>query len=61
MLHSGGNESAADRSNAVPTVEEEKWVGADLGEMNVQFPDTLVSTSPYSFYFPKSSANTPAQ
>jgi hypothetical protein len=46
MLHSGGNESAADRSNAVPTVEEEKWVGADLGEMNVQFPDTLVRALP---------------
>ena len=31
------------QSNAVETVEEEKWVGAELGEMNVQFPDTLVS------------------
>lgn len=45
MMHSGGNEKNAQhhQSKAVETVEEEKWVGADLGEMNVQFPDTLVS------------------
>jgi hypothetical protein len=45
---SGGaeNSGAHRQGNAVPTVEEEKWVGADLGEMNVQFPDTLVSFSP---------------
>ncbi|KIW03862.1 uncharacterized protein PV09_05159 [Verruconis gallopava] len=45
ILHSSnnGNESAASHSaSVVPTVEEEKWVGADLGEMNVQFPDTLL-------------------
>jgi hypothetical protein len=49
MLHSGGgheNSSSNLSNNAVPTVEEEKWVGADLGEMNVQFPDTLVSFVP---------------
>ena len=41
----GGEKSASNghQNNAVETVEEEKFVGADLGEMNVQFPDTLVS------------------
>jgi hypothetical protein len=50
MLNSGSggaeNPGAHRQGNAVPTVEEEKWVGADLGEMNVQFPDTLVSIFP---------------
>jgi hypothetical protein len=46
MLHGGSHhEGPTVQNNVVPTVEEEKWVGADLGEMNVQFPDTLVSTS----------------
>lgn len=40
----GGEKSASNghQNNAVETVEEEKFVGADLGEMNVQFPDTLL-------------------
>lgn len=52
MLHSGGgheNSSSNLSSNAVHTVEEEKWVGADLGQMNVQFPDTLVGLLPVSY------------
>jgi hypothetical protein len=47
MLHGGNlNEGSTVQNNVVPTVEEEKWVGTDLGEMNVQFPDTLVSPHP---------------
>jgi hypothetical protein len=43
MLNGNSNGIGTERqSAAVPTVEEEKWPGTDIGELNVQFPDTLV-------------------